>query len=492
MGKPVILGIDLSTHGVKVLAVNQQGQIQEHADQTYDRIIGLDGSQIQPLEPMTAALISAIRQITAALTNEWDIVGLSITHQRGTVIGLDADGNQAVPTVCDSDTRSWPQALFLQAKYGNQGLVALTGCPPVPFNGLTKMMWWYQNHPEMAENVSCWMSVQDWAIWKLSGTLASHPGSALRMGVLDIQTAKRYARWLLEEVDVPLRTLPELKLFDQPIAVINHNASQQTGLAEGIPIFPAPGDLPAAMLGTGAIASYDAVINLGTSFVISFVTDSRAVTLGDLSATLEVLPDGRFTLEYGEGAGTNVLDWLRTSLFDLPSVQELNDLCEKSPCGARGVFVVPHWWAIMDNKRSGVFSGLHSYHNRADLVRATYEGLAYELCYAWLSMENVVKKTPTTIALCGGAAYNDFLCQTIASVLGRPVYRTATKEASAMGAMISAAVGCGWAASLNEAAINLTHHGSGFIPNEKDMGFYKKSFETYLYLRSSLAPKLDM
>jgi sugar (pentulose or hexulose) kinase len=48
MIKQVILGVDLSTHGAKVLAIDASGGILAHCCQPYERLIGSDGSQIQP------------------------------------------------------------------------------------------------------------------------------------------------------------------------------------------------------------------------------------------------------------------------------------------------------------------------------------------------------------------------------------------------------------------------------------------------------------
>ncbi len=476
----LVLGIDLSTHGVKVLAVDATGKIHAQAEAGYARTVLPEGVQEQPLEPVEAAFFQAIRQVIKSLAPGERINGLAVTHQRGTVIGLDDDNLPLGPAVCDSDMRSWPQARSLADHIGAATLYERTGCPPLPFNGLTKILWWQQERPESARRVAHWISVQDWAVHLLTGELLTSPGSAMRMGVLDIHNPLSYATDLLEKLDIPLETFLPLRPFGQPIGFICSKAARTSGLPEALPVFPAPGDQPAAVLGTGALANLAAAINLGTSFLLSFpVNDYVPPSLNNLY-TLEVLPDGCYALELGEGAGTNVLDWLRLTLLELPSVDSLNELAGKSQPGAHGLVVIPHWWAALNDKSAGVIYGLTSSHTRADLVRATLEGLAYEMRIMWEKLATASGSNPTQVYVCGGAARSDLLCNILAAVLDRPVQRGETAEASALGSAMAAAVGLRWFPNHSSAAKAFCRLETRFIPKQEECNYYRERYQNYL------------
>jgi sugar (pentulose or hexulose) kinase len=475
----LVLGIDLGTHGTRVLAVDAQGTLHARGVQLYKRDIQSGGIQEQPLGPVWRALCDAIRQTLTGLGPNERVIGLAATHQRGTVVALDADHHPIAPAVCDSDTRSVPYAQWLAEHIGAERLYHLTGCPPLVFNGLTKILWWRAEKPQEATKVKYWTSLQDWIVLQLTGRAVSHPGAALRMGVLDIQEPKRYADELLGALELGGYFMP-LVGWNRPLGRISTAAAQETGLESGIPVFAAPGDQPAAVLGTGALARGDAVINLGTSFLISIPTDSFVPQGGRLNCTLEVLPADAYALELGSGAGANVLDWLWTTLFELAPVEELMAYATASHRGARGVRVMPLWWGALDSQLTGGISGLRSDHTRADVVRATLEGLACEVRWIWERITSAFGRAPEGVALCGGLSRNDLFCQILTDTLERPLYRVTTADASAFGAAVSAAVGLNWYTSVREAARGMSCRRHEFVSDDAGVTFFQNRYQQYL------------
>jgi xylulokinase len=330
------------------------------------------------------------------------------------------------------------------------------------------------------QRIGHWLSLQDWMVWMLTRVLKSSPGSAMRLGVLDIHHPWKYAPDVLELAGIAPNTLPPLANFKQVLGHVCHQASQETGLQQGTPVFPAPGDQPAAFAGSGALPQGAALASLGTSFLVSFAVDRFVPARAGGQYTLEVLPDGLYTLELGEGAGTNVLDWLRVNLLDIPSIKMLNELAAASPPGANDLHVIPHWWAILDEQRSGRIDGLRSHHTRADIVRAALESLVYELRHAWDKLVAASGISPQQIVVCGGAASNLILCQIIADVFACPILKPVTNEASALGAAISATLGLGWFETLDQAARVFSHCQATLEPDASNVTFYQSAYQDYL------------
>lgn len=480
----LVLGIDLGTHGARALVVDNQGQVYGQGRAAYSRTVKAGGIQEQLLQPVWLGLCSAVAQAVSGLANPDQVAGLAVTHQRGTVIALDKELQPLGPAMCDSDGRSLVQARWLANKIGPEWLYELTGCPPLAFNGLTKILWYHHERPQQAARVTLWASVQDWAVLRLTGQPVTSPGGALRLGIMDVRLGTGYAVELLAELGLDTSRFMPLLPFGQVLGYLQPSCSGLLNLKAGLPVFAAPGDQPAAVLGAGVIGRGDALVNLGTSFLTSFPLKEPAPARSGSLYTLELLPDGFYALELGSGAGTNILDWLRDSLFQLASDDEMNRLGNQSPPGANGVRVIPHWWTALGDQTTGAIQGLNSSHTRADIIRATLESLAYEVRRAWDQLSQAAGK-PERAALCGGASNWTLLCQLLANVLACPTYRLGNPEASALGAAISAALGLGWYSTAEAATQAMAKSADSFNPCVEDVDFYRLGYASYRQLLES-------
>ncbi len=91
----------------------------------------------------------------------------------------------------------------------------------------------------------------------------------------------------------------------------------------------------------------------------------------------------------------------------------------------------------------------------------------------------------------GGGARSDLFCRTVADVTGRRVVRSASAEATCLGAGLLAATAAGLFPSLDAATAAMTRRGESFEPGPAQ-GFYGELYEQvyrplYPALSSSLA-----
>ncbi|MFN2581388.1 MAG: FGGY-family carbohydrate kinase, partial [Candidatus Dormibacteria bacterium] len=98
------------------------------------------------------------------------------------------------------------------------------------------------------------------------------------------------------------------------------------------------------------------------------------------------------------------------------------------------------WW---DPDARGAFVGLSGRVTRPHLVRAVVEAMAFRTRDVVEAMERASGIAFHELRVDGGASQMDGLCQFQADVLGIPVARAATAEATAVGAAMLAAVGEG-------------------------------------------------
>jgi glycerol kinase len=135
------------------------------------------------------------------------------------------------------------------------------------------------------------------------------------------------------------------------------------------------------------------------------------------------------------------VQWLRDGLAVLGSAAESEAVAASVEDSGGVVFVpaltglgAPDW----DPDARGLVIGLTRGSTRAHLVRATLEAIAFEV-------RDVVETMPpvSSLAVDGGAAANDLLCQLQADQLGVPVVRPQTVETTGLGAAFLAGLGAG-------------------------------------------------
>jgi sugar (pentulose or hexulose) kinase len=130
------------------------------------------------------------------------------------------------------------------------------------------------------------------------------------------------------------------------------------------------------------------------------------------------------------------------------------------------------------------FTGLSQKHTRADLLRATYEGVMFSAldCYAQLP-------TPVTeLKLGGGGARSHLWAQIFADGLGAPVIVVEGEEFGAKGAVLNAGVAVGLYASFDEAAARTIRPTRRYEPNLRNMALYRELFALYQATTQAMFP----
>jgi glycerol kinase len=131
------------------------------------------------------------------------------------------------------------------------------------------------------------------------------------------------------------------------------------------------------------------------------------------------------------------IQWLRDEVRLVDSSPDSEYYCNKV-ADTNGVYMVPafvglgapHW----DMYARGAILGLTRGANKAHLIRATVESLAYQTKDVLDAMEKDSNIKLAALKVDGGACANDFLMQFQADILGVPVDRPSIVETTAMGA----------------------------------------------------------
>ena len=461
MGEYVI-GLDVGTSmtkaalfdrsGREIAATAQRSQVSSPRPGWFD----MEGESL-----FAAATTSCQDLLGKAAVDPRDVKGLAIS---AVMIGgwlIDGRGALLRPGILWNDGRAQSLIDRLTAKnprlmsqlFDSSGQVMQLGCT------LPVLAWLLENEPETIAKAATILTAKDYLRMRLTGEIATDetdsaiaPGSARRRGfapeLLDLFGASSMARLL-----PPVRKSADLA------GGLARQAAAATGLRAGTPVAVGAGDLPACVLGAGAVTPGVACSVVGTTCLNGVVCDEPLFAPRDMGILFTV-PGGLWIKTMVNVAGTTNLDWALSALCpDIagrPDAYEaLRALAERSPPGARGLGYVPYLSPIgiiaprlEPGARAGFF-GLDPTHGREDLVRSVYEGLAYAIrdCYERIG------RPVSTVRLVGGAARSPFWTQIIADVTGYPVEIPAGVEFGAKGAALLAATAIGWFPDIRAACL---------------------------------------
>ena len=140
------------------------------------------------------------------------------------------------------------------------------------------------------------------------------------------------------------------------------------------------------------------------------------------------------------------IQWLRDEVKIVDAAPDSEFFCNKVP-DTNGCYVVPaftglgapHW----DQYARGCIVGLTRGCNKAHIIRATVESLAYQTYDILEAMQADAGVKLAALKVDGGACKNDFLMQFQADILNCRVVRPKDIETTALGACYLAGLGCG-------------------------------------------------
>lgn len=457
-----ILSIDQGTTGTTTILYNKQGQAVDKAYRSFRQIYPQPGwVEHDPLE-IWATVTDTIGELLQRNTGSIEAIG--ITNQRETTVVWDAKSGQPVYNAIVWQCRRTADYCE-QLKEHSKLIRQKTGLPVDAYFSATKIHWILENIPDLGGRDLKFGTIDSWLIWQLTGgkVHATDFTNASRTMLFNI-TDKVWDAELCQRIGVPRDILPEVRK-----SVADFGTVSTIPELQGVPISGVAGDQQAALFGQRCFASGQLKNTYGTGCFLLMNTGNEPVfSEKGLLTTLAVNADGApcYALEGSVFIAGAAIQWLRDELGLIKDAAESESLAT-SVADNGGVYLVPaftglgapHW----DMQARGTICGLTRGSNRAHLVRAALESMAYQTYDVLKTMEQETEITIRQMAVDGGATANKFLMQFQADLLNIPVERPDMVESTALGAAYLAGLGTGfWADS--EELLSLPRPGLEFKP----------------------------
>ncbi|WP_157067024.1 xylulokinase [Alicyclobacillus shizuokensis] len=453
-----LIGIDVGTSGVKVVAVSTDGRLLAVSGAAYELYAPKSGYAEQHPEDWWQATITAVRDLTAKLQaaeGGMDILAIGLSGQMHGLVPLDNDGRPVRPAIIWCDLRTVEQAAWIERELGRERVIGLTENPPLANFTATRLLWMRQHEPEAYARIASFLLPKDYIGFRLTGVRATDVCDA--SGTLLFDVAHRtWSEEMCRALDIPLAWLPQVFESGEITGHVTPAAADLLGLPAGIPVVAGAGDQGAGAVGLGIVNPGTVSVVLGTSGVV-LTPSARPVRdpLGRVHTFCHAVPGQWFTMGVTQAAGGS-LQWYRRQLAQLEdatallSGQDVYDLltreAAKAPAGAGGVLFLPYLLGErtphLDADARGSWVGLDWRHGRSEMVRAVLEGVAFSLRECWSCLADSGLAADTW-RVSGGGAKGRLWVEILASVLQRPIQIVHGIEGPAFGAAILAAVGAG-------------------------------------------------
>ncbi|MFO7794858.1 MAG: FGGY-family carbohydrate kinase [Promethearchaeati archaeon] len=414
-----------------------------------------------------------------------EIVSVSVTNQRETIVPVDKEGNPLHNALVWQDRRTTKQVEFIKKKIGEEKIYNTTGLTIDPYFSATKILWFKDNKPEIYRKTHKFLLVSDFIINKLTGKFITDFSNASRTMLFDINNL-RYSEEIASDLEIDLDKMPDPVESGVDIGEI---INDETSFDEKTLVVTGAGDQQAAALGVGVIGPGDIKCTTGTgSFILAYLSEPKFDSDKRVLCSCHAIP-GSWVQEASVFTTGAVLRWFRDEIghAECQEAEEegadpydlMTSLAEKSTPGANGLLLIPHLVGAgaphWNPYARGILFGLSLGHKRRDLYRSILEGVAFEVKKN-IEVFKQVGIEPSELKLTGGGSRSDLWNQIMADVLNVSCVRNAIEEATSLGAAILAASGAGIFPDISEAAKNLCKVDQRYIPKEKNNKIYEKLY----------------
>ena len=457
-----IMALDQGTTSSRCILFDKAGNICSVAQKEFHQIFPKPGWVEHDAEEIWFTTLEVSRTAMRKLgVTAADIAAIGITNQRETTVVWDKNTGHPIANAIVWQCRRTADIIDdLVAKGLSDKIREKTGLVPDAYFSGSKIKWLLDNVPGARERAErgelLFGTIDTWLIWRLTegAVHVTDQTNASRTMLYNIHTLE-WDNELLDMLDIPRSMLPEVK----PSSCVYGKTAFELYGGE-IPVAGAAGDQQAALFGQCCLQPGDMKNTYGTGcFLLMNTGRTPVMSKNGLVTTIAVGLEDHvlYALEGSVFVAGAAIQWLRDELNVLEKASESQVFANSVPDSAGG-YVVPAFTGLgapyWNQRARGAIVGLTRGFNRAHLVRATLESLAYQSYDICKAMENDSGIPIKSLKVDGGACANDFLMQFQSDILDCEVTRPSCIETTALGAAYLAGLAVGYWSDVEEIKAN--------------------------------------
>lgn len=451
-GGSYIMALDSGTTSVRAIIVDEYDCIVAQASRAISTTYPQPGWVEQDPMEILASQIAVMMEVQFKSGIHSDsIAAIGITNQRETTVVWDRDSGQPIYNAIGWQCRrTAPIADALVHEGMDQTIREKTGLKPDAYFSGTKVKWILDNVSGAREAAAAGQlmfgTIDTWLIYNLTGGMvyATDYTNASRTMLFNIHTLE-WDDELLEALDIPRSMLPEVRWSSGDFGRVSSEIMTHTP-----PITGVAGDQQASFFGHCCFEPGQTKNTYGTGcFMLMNTGDEVVHSKNGLLSTIGIAENGKisYALEGSIFHAGSTIQWLRDKLGIIADAGETAAIA-RSLSSNNGCYLVPAfsglgapWW---DPDSRGLICGLTAGSDRATLVRAACESMAYQTYDVLRSMEADAGCKLSGLSVDGAASRNEFIMQFQADLLGIPITQSESIETTALGAAYLAGLAVGY------------------------------------------------
>ncbi|AEB06307.1 glycerol kinase [Coriobacterium glomerans PW2] len=451
-GSSYIMALDCGTTSVRASIIDQYGCIVAAASRAVKTSYPHPGWVEQdPTEILASQLAVMIEVQFKSGIHSDGIAAVGISNQRETTVVWERDSAQPICNAIVWQCRRTAPIAEALKEHGMEDMIRKkTGLRPDAYFSATKIAWILENVSGAREAAEAGQlmfgTIDTWLIYNLTGgkVFATEYTNASRTMLFNIHTLD-WDDELLRIMDIPRCMLPDVRWSAGEFGRVCSDIMTHTP-----PIAGVAGDQQASLFGHCCFAPGQTKNTYGTGCFMLMNTGEQVVESNHgLVSTIGIAQGGSvsYALEGSIFHAGSVMQWLRDRLQIISDVAD-TEMIARSRQSNDGCYLVPAftglgapWW---DPDARALIWGLTSASDRACLVRAACESMAYQSYDVLRAMEADADIRLSSLSVDGAASRNGFIMQFQADLLGIPIVRSESIETTSLGAAFLAGLAVGY------------------------------------------------
>ncbi|REE05824.1 FGGY family carbohydrate kinase [Marinoscillum furvescens] len=457
-----LIGYDIGSSSIKAALVDarthQTVKVVQYPETEMDMISRQSGWAEQQPELWWQNLCFATKKLlTSVSIDRKEIKSVGLSYQMHGLVLINEQKRPLRPAIiwCDSRAVSIGDKAFEDLGFQ----YCLGSCLNSPGNFTASKLKWVKDHePEAYESAYKFLLPGDYISMQLTDNIYTTI-SGLSEGILWDFKSKDIAWEVLDYFELNHKLVPEvIGAFDVQ-GYVTREASEYTGLPEGISVTYRAGDQPNNALSLNVVNPGEMAATCGTSGVVYGVVDKPRF---DEKSRVNAFAHANYTVDNERigvllcinGAGMQY-SWMKHQVaLSGRKYDDMERMSASIPIGSDGLCILPFGNGaerILENKNinSQVINLQFNRHTRAHMYRAALEGVAFSFVYGINLLKDMGLEVSTLRVGNDNMFQSEIFSTTIASLLDCSI--EVVETTGAIGAAKASGVGAGIYQDLEEA-----------------------------------------
>ena len=480
------IGVDLGTSAVKLLLMQEDGQVLRVVSREYPLYLPHSGWSEQNPDDWFNQTMKGIGQLLEGFDKE-NVAGISFGGQMHGLVILDDQDRVIRPAILWNDGRTGEETDYLNQTVGKETLSRCTA--NIAFAGFTapKILWVKKHEPEHFQRIRKIMLPKDYLAYRLSGSFCTDLSDASGTLLLDVKN-RCWSKEMLDLCHITEDQLPRLYESYEVTGTLRPDIAAQLSLSPKVKVIAGAGDNAAAAVGTGTVGNASCNISLGTSGTIFISSDTFRVDSHNALHSF-AHADGHYHLMGCMLSAASCNKWWTENI--LHTDDNAAEQAQISKLGENQVFFLPYLMGERSPHNNpdvrAMFIGMSMDTARADMTQA----VLYTYIYCLRDSLEVAKSLGISLErtkICGGGAKSPLWRTIIANVMNLKVDVLEQEEGPALGGAMLAAVGCGVYPDVKSAADRIVKIRETLEPDPDLTAKYEARYREFTRLYPMIRP----